>query len=184
VSPLSAAQEQTILSHLERTVKGVLLAMVAVPLAQGLVASIGFVIFGVPAPVLWGVVVVLAALVPILGSPLGWIPAVGYLFLNGEPWQWIGMLLWGVLGISGIDNVVKPLVLREAASIHPMLGFLSILGGLMAFGPMGFLVGPVVLSLVLSAVRIYRSDVLRSHAPVPAGDHPEPAPSSTRTSAP
>jgi len=63
--------------------------------------------------------------------------------------------------VSGSDNVVKPMLLRGSARIHPLLGFLSIIGGVLAFGVFGFLIGPVVLSLVLSAIRIYRLDVLR-----------------------
>jgi predicted PurR-regulated permease PerM len=165
VSPFSEAQEAQIFDHLGKTVKGVLQAMVVVPLAQGFLAAIGFWIFGVPSPVPWGVAVVLAAMVPILGSPLGWVPACVYLYLHGQTWQWVGMLLFGIIVISGIDNVIKPLLLKGAADIHPMLGFLSILGGVLAFGFFGFLVGPVILSLVLSAFRIYRLDVLRPHPP-------------------
>ncbi|MBN2370639.1 MAG: AI-2E family transporter [Vicinamibacteria bacterium] len=160
VSPLSDRQENLILEHLGKTIKGVLLAMIVVPLSQGAVALAGFLILGVPAPLLWALLVVLAALVPLIGSPLGWVPAVIYLFFTGGHWLW--MLIFGALGISGIDNLVKPLVLRDTAQIHPMLGFLAILGGLLTFGPLGFLIGPVVLSLVLSALRIYHSDVLRS----------------------
>ena len=167
VSPFSAAQEAQIFEHLGRTVKGVLQAMVVVPLAQGFLATIGFLVFGVPSPVPWGVAVVLAAMVPILGSPLGWVPACVYLYLHGATWQWVGMLLFGIVVISGIDNVIKPLLLKGAADIHPMLGFLSILGGVLAFGFFGLLVGPVILSLVLSALRIYRLDVLR---PSPANE--------------
>ena len=161
ISPFSGEQENQIADHIGRTVKGVLQAMVMVPVAQGLVAYLGFLIFGVPAPLLWSVMVVLAALIPLVGSPLAWIPACGYLFFYAATWQWVGMLLYGALLISTIDNVIKPLLLRDAARIHPLLGFLSILGGLLSFGPMGFLVGPVIASLVLSALRIYRLDVLR-----------------------
>ena len=63
--------------------------------------------------------------------------------------------------MSGSDNVIKPMLLRGSARIHPLMGFLSIIGGVLAFGVFGFLIGPVVLSLVLSAIRIYRLDVLR-----------------------
>jgi predicted PurR-regulated permease PerM len=167
ISPLSEAHERSMIEHLARTVKGVMLAMLVVPLAQGFVAFFGFLAFGVPAPLLWSVFVVLAALIPVLGSPLGWVPAVVYLALAAPGLSWLWMLLYGIFGISMIDNVIKPLLLREAARIHPMLGFLAILGGVLAFGPMGFLIGPVILSLVLSAVRIYRSDVLR---PTPTPD--------------
>ena len=169
ISPLSEVQERAMLDHLRRTVKGVLLAMLVVPLAQGIVAWPGFALFGVPAPLLWSVFVVLAALIPILGSPLGWVPAVIYLFLTGAGWRWVAMLLYGIFAISTIDNLIKPLLLREAARIHPLLGFLAILGGALAFGPMGFLIGPVILSLVISAVTIYRSDILRP-ARTPEGD--------------
>jgi predicted PurR-regulated permease PerM len=161
ISPLSDAQEDIIFDHVSKTVKAILQAMVVVPLAQGFLASIGFWIFGVPSPVSWGVGVTLAAMVPVLGSPLGWVPACVLLFLQGETWQWVGMLLFGLIVISGIDNVIKPLLLKGSANIHPLLGFLSILGGVLAFGVFGFLVGPVILSLLISAIRIYRSDSIR-----------------------
>jgi predicted PurR-regulated permease PerM len=160
VSPFSAQQESEIVDHVARTVRGVLQAMVVVPIAQGVLAGLGFWYFGVPSPLAWGVAVVFAAFVPILGSPLGWVPAAVYLFNTGPPRPAIGLTLYGIVVISGIDNLIKPLILRGAAQIHPLLGFLSILGGMLAFGPLGFLVGPVVLSLVISAIRIYRDDVL------------------------
>lgn len=160
ISPLSQDQEREILQRLEATVKGVLQAMVLVPVAQGLVALPGFLLFGVPSPLLWSVMVVLAAFVPVLGSPLAWVPAVAWVYWNGTTGQWVGLLAWSLLLVSGIDNLLKPLLLRESANIHPMLGFLAILGGLLSFGPLGFLVGPVILSLVLSAIRIYRMDIL------------------------
>ena len=172
LSPLSKAQEDAIADHLAKTVKGVLQAMVVVPLAQGFLAALAFWVLGVPSPVLWGVAVVFAALVPILGSPLGWVPAAVYLFVTVGPARGFAMLIYGAVVISGIDNVIKPLLLRGTAQIHPLLGFLSILGGVLAFGPLGFLVGPVILSLALSALRLYRLDVLR--APRPGEPDPPP----------
>jgi predicted PurR-regulated permease PerM len=132
-----------------------------VPLLQGVVGFFGFWMLGVPAPLLWSAMVVFAALIPLVGSPLAWIPAALYLFLSVSPTRGILMAVYGTLLISGVDNVLKPMILKGAAQIHTMLGFLSILGGLYAFGPKGLIVGPVVLSLVLSAYRIYRYDVLR-----------------------
>lgn len=169
ISPLTRGQGDDAIHHLTRTVKGVLQSMILVPLAQGAVACFGFWLFGLPSPLLWGVMVVFAALIPIVGSPLAWIPAAVYLAFTRSLTVGILMAVYGAFVISGIDNVIKPLILRGAAQIHTMLGFLSILGGLYAFGPKGLIVGPVVLSLVLSAYRIYRYDVLRwrSDAPPP-----------------
>jgi predicted PurR-regulated permease PerM len=161
VSPLTRNQETDLLDHLTRTVKGTLLSMVVVPLVQGVVAFAGFVIFGVPSPLLWSVMVVFAALIPLIGSPLAWVPAGLYLLFDGQTGRGWGMLAYGLLVISMVDNIVKPLIMKNAARIHTLLGFLCILGGVQAFGPKGLIVGPVILSLVLSAYRIYRFDVLR-----------------------
>ena len=172
ISPLTAVQESQVVEHLAQTVRGMLLAMLVVPVSQGVIAYLGFLIFGVPVPMLWGVMVILAALVPVLGSPLGWLPAVLYLFATAATWQWVGMLLYGFFVISLSDNIIKPLVLHDAAKIHPLLGFFAIFGGLLSFGPLGLLVGPVILSLVLSGLRIYRLDVLRQTPATEATDAP------------
>jgi predicted PurR-regulated permease PerM len=178
ISPFSEQQEQQIFEHLDRTIKGALQAVVVVPVAQGILAGIGFMIFGVPSPLLWGTAVILAATVPLVGSPLGWVPACVYLLVRGETGPALGLLVYSTVVVSGSDNVVKPLLLRGSARIHPLLGFLSILGGVLAFGVFGFLIGPVILSLVLSAIRIYRLDILRSPLPVAMPASP-PAPSPT-----
>jgi predicted PurR-regulated permease PerM len=174
ISPLTRGQETELMDHLANTVKGVLQSMVVVPLAQGLVALGGFLAFGVPSPVLWSVTVVLASMIPILGSPLAWVPACIYLAIRGHEPAAIGLFVYGSLVIAGIDNVIKPLILKGAARIHTMLGFLSIMGGLYAFGPKGLIAGPIVLSLVLSAYRIYRYDVLRWRQGVMEAGAPRP----------
>jgi len=161
VSPLTRGQETEAMHHLTRTVKGVLQSMIIVPLAQGAVAYVGFRLLGVPSPILWSAMVVFASLIPLIGSPLAWVPAAIYLLVAVSPTRGFLMLLYGTFVICMVDNVIKPIILKGAAQIHTMLGFLSILGGLYAFGPKGLIVGPVVLSLVLSAYRIYRYDVLR-----------------------
>jgi predicted PurR-regulated permease PerM len=161
ISPLTRGQETEIIDHLSKTVKGVLLSMVIVPVAQGIVALIGFWIFGVPSPVLLSVFVFFAAMIHLIGTPLVWIPTGLYLSFWVSPAKGIGMLLYGALIISAMDNIIKPIILKGAAQIHALLAFLSVLGGLYAFGAKGLIAGPVILSLVLSAYRIYRYDILR-----------------------
>ena len=161
VSPLTRGQETEIIDHLSKTVKGVLLSMVIVPVAQGIVALVGFWVFGVPSPVLLSVFVFFAAMIHLIGTPLVWVPTGLYLFFWASPTKGIGMLLYGALVISTMDNIIKPIILKGAAQIHALLAFLSVLGGLYAFGAKGLIAGPVILSLVLSAYRIYRYDILR-----------------------
>jgi len=190
ISPFTRGQESELLEHLGNTVKAVLQAMIIVPLIQGVVAFFGFWAFGVPSPLLWAVMVVFAALIPILGSPLAWIPAALYFLANGDMGRALGMTAYGVFVISMVDNIVKPIILRGSAQIHMMLGFLSIMGGLLTFGPKGLIVGPVVLSLVLSAYRIYRYDILRWReeegmgATIMAGLPPPPSAPITPVAAP
>jgi predicted PurR-regulated permease PerM len=177
ISPFSEEQEHQIFDHLERTIIGALQSVVVVPLIQGILAGIGFMLFGVPSPFVWGTAVILAATVPLVGSPLAWMPACVYLLLQGRTGPALGLLAYSTVVVSGSDNLIKPLILRGSARIHPLLGFLSIVGGVLAFGVFGFLIGPVVLSLVLSAIRIYRLDVLRvavggSAAVAPAAEQP------------
>jgi len=161
VSPFSRTQERDMVRHLTATVRAGMLALVLVPVAEALTAMVGFVVFGLPAPVLWGAMVGFAGLIPLVGTPLAWVPAGLYLLATGPPWRGIGLLLYGAGVIGMVGHIVKPLLLRSGAQIHPLLGFLAILGGMFAFGPAGLIVGPVILSLAMSALRIYRYDILR-----------------------
>jgi predicted PurR-regulated permease PerM len=160
IAPVTTERANEVYDRLTRTVKGVLYSMVVVPVAQGLLAMIGFSIFRLPAPLFWGTMLIFASIIPGIGSPLVWAPAAVYLLLTAPPWQGFGLLIYGTLVISTSDNIIKPILLRETAQIHPLLAFFAILGGILSFGIIGFLVGPVILSLMLSVIRIYRKDIL------------------------
>ena len=104
--------------------------------------------------------------------------------MQGRTGPAVGLLVFSIVIVSGSDNVIKPMLLRGSARIHPLLGFLSIIGGVLAFGVFGFLIGPVILSLVLSAIRIYRLDVLRvAVAGTPAAASPPEERSATDSAA-
>jgi len=155
--PFSEPERDEMLQSVGRTVKGVLYAMVVVPVAQGLVAVLGFWLFGLPSPFFWGTMLIFGATIPGVGAPLVWVPAAIYVLFAISVWKGIGLILYGTLVISLIDNVIKPLLLHGTAQIHTFLAFLSLVGGLLSFGPAGFLLGPVVLSLLQSMVKIRQS---------------------------
>jgi predicted PurR-regulated permease PerM len=169
ISPVTPDRANEVYDRLAKTVKGVLYSMVVVPVTQGILAMIGFSIFGLPSPIFWGTMLIFGAIIPGIGSPLVWVPAAVYLLFTAPLWQGIGLLLYGTLVISTSDNIIKPILLRETAQIHPLLAFFAILGGILSFGAVGFLVGPVILSLMLSVIRIYQKDVFPA-AETPSGD--------------
>jgi predicted PurR-regulated permease PerM len=155
--PFSEPERDEMLRSVGRTVKGVLYAMVVVPVAQGLLAVLGFWLFGVPSPFFWGTVLIFAATIPGVGAPFAWVPAAIYVLVASSVWQGIGLILYGTFVISLVDNVVKPLLLHGTAQFHTFLAFLSLVGGLLTFGPPGFLLGPVAFSLLQSMVKIRQS---------------------------
>lgn len=161
LSPFEDSSDREIFSHLTKTIRAILLGGVLVPVAQGVLAMIGFAVFGMPSPILWGSLLIVGAVIPIVGSTSVWIPATIYLALTGETWQWVGQLLYCFFIVSTSDNILKPIILREAANFHPLIAFVSILGGMAAFGVFGFVLGPIIASLFLSLIRIYKYEVMR-----------------------
>ena len=110
-----------------------------------------------PNPVLWGLVAALAALIPGIGTALILIPAIGYLFFTGSTGAAIGLLIWGVVAVGLIDNFLGPMLVNRGVKIHPFLILLSIFGGLSFFGPVGFVLGPLIIALVFALLEIYRA---------------------------
>jgi predicted PurR-regulated permease PerM len=164
LSPLDDKDDREIFNHLSKTIRGTLIGGVLVPIIQGILAMIGFAIFGLPSPVLWGSMVIIGAVIPFVGSAIIWIPATVYLALTASTWQWVGLLLFCAVIIGTADNFLKPIILKGTANFHPLFAFISVLGGLAAFGIFGFILGPIVASLFLSLIRIYKYEMLKQTA--------------------
>lgn len=159
LSPLPDRQDEQIFSKLNSAVHSVVWGSLAVGLIQGVLTGIGFAIFGVPSPALWGSVAVVAALVPGIGTALVLIPGVIYLFATGSAAMAIGLLIWGAIAVGLIDNFLGPLLINRGVKIHQFLILLSVLGGLSFFGPIGFIAGPLVLSLLFALLEIYKENL-------------------------
>lgn len=160
-SPLSDRYDTEIVARIVNSVKSVVGGSLIIALLQGTLAGIGFAIFGVPLPAIWGLVAVIAALVPTVGTALITLPAAAYLFLVSSPFMAGGMLIWGIVIVGGIDNIIRPKLLERGIHIHPLTILLSVLGGIAFFGPIGFLTGPIIVSLLAEFLKIYQSLVVR-----------------------
>lgn len=155
VFPLSHNHEDLLVERLEQAIKGVVQGSFTVALLQGLVSTIGFLIFGVPQPLLWGVFTIIASLAPTVGTLLSLVPAVIVLFLTGHTGAAIGMAIWAFVSIQSIDNFISPRVIGHKANLHPILTLLSVLGGIEMFGYLGFLLGPILMSMFMALLDIY-----------------------------
>jgi len=154
-SPLPDIYDEEVIKALHSSVDAVLRGRILISLAQGVFIGLGFAIFGVGSPVLWGFVGGIASLVPIFGTAIIIIPAVLYLIISGSIFAGIGLLIWGVLAVGLVDNVLSFFFFKGKIKVHPLIVFFSILGGLELFGAIGFLVGPVIVSTFLSFMKIY-----------------------------
>ncbi len=134
--------------------------MFAVGLIQGVLTAIGFWVTGLRAPLLWGVMALIFSFVPLVGPILVWMPGAAVLAMQGDMGKAIGLFAWGAIVISGADYVVRPRVAggRERVNANRLLVLLSFLGGVKAFGVIGIFVGPVVLSLIIALLRIFREE--------------------------
>ena len=163
LSPLQEIYNETILRKLESALNSVIRGNLVVALIQGVLTTIGFALFGVPNAVLWGSVAAIAALIPGIGTALVLLPAIFYLFAHGATLPAAGLLLWGMTAVGLIDNFLGPKLAERGMQIHPFLILLSILGGIGFFGPLGFLLGPLVLSLLVALLGIY-TGMRKEHA--------------------
>lgn len=158
ISPIAEKQEDVLIDRLVGAVNGVVKGSFLMAIIQGVVAMIGFTIFGVPQPLLWGLFTVIAALVPNVGTSLSLIPAVIYLLVTGHIGAGVGLAIWGMLAVGLIDNLLSPRLIGSRIQLHPLLVLFSVVGGLQFFGLLGFLIGPILLAVFVAMVDIYRSD--------------------------
>ena len=139
------------------TTRAVVYGLLLAAFAQGLMAGLGYWAAGVRAPAFWGTATAVVALIP-FGAPLVWGAISVWLLLQGQVGAGIGLLLWGALAVSWIDNLVRPLVISGVAKIPFLLVLFGVLGGLAAFGLIGLFVGPLILAILLALWREWVAD--------------------------
>jgi predicted PurR-regulated permease PerM len=157
VSPLDDVDDESIVERLQSAISATVKGSLTIAFIQGFVAGIGFLLFGVPNAALWGTVTAISALIPGIGTSLVLVPAIIYLFFTGNSFGGIGLLIWAVIAVGLIDNALGPRLVSAGMKLHPFAVFLSVIGGLSFFGPLGILLGPLTLSMCLALVDIYFS---------------------------
>ncbi|MBE0625942.1 MAG: AI-2E family transporter [Burkholderiales bacterium] len=148
------------------TTTAVLYGLVLTALAQGLLAGVGYWFAGVRAPALFGAFTALVALMP-FGTPFVWGSLGAWLLFNGNTLEGVGLLLWGTLVVSSVDNLIRPLVISSATQIPFLLVMFGVIGGLASFGLIGMFIGPVIVAVLLAVWREWLEFKTTERAGVP-----------------
>lgn len=162
LSPLEDKHERTLAQEMKSMVYAVVYGSFITALVQAILAGLAFYFLNVQGYLVWGALTFLFSFIPILGAGSVWVPAAIILFLTGNTKHAIILTVYGALVISSVDNVLKPLLMRGKNKIHPLLLFLSIIGGLALVGPIGILLGPITVAVFLAALKIYKQDYLET----------------------
>jgi predicted PurR-regulated permease PerM len=158
LSPLKDEDDRKILRSIIKTINGVIKGYILIALIQGFLMGLGLYLFGVPNPALWGVVAGIASLIPSIGTALVSVPAVIYLYAIGSTIPAIGLLIWAVLIVGFIDNLLNPIIVGKSIKVPMLLILFSVLGGISLLGPIGILIGPLVIGLLYTLISIYKEE--------------------------
>lgn len=160
--PFSKENTQLFSSELNSMTLSNVIAVPLVAACQGIVASIGFAIFGLHQPFFWGMLCGCFSIIPVVGAGIIWVPAGVFMLGLGEMWQGIAILVYGVLVISTVDNVFRFLFQKKFADVHPVITIFGVIIGLNWFGIPGLVFGPLLISYFLIMLKIYRNEYLES----------------------
>ena len=141
----------------KRVTNSVLIGQVVVGVIQGVIAGIGYFVFGVPYALLLTIITIFVAIIPFIGAWLGWVPVVIYLFSIGRVEAGIGLLMYGLIIVSLIDNVLRTIIVSKRTKISSAIIIIGMIGGLFVFGILGLILGPLILSYVILITELYRS---------------------------
>ncbi len=175
--PLGESHKHKIVDHLDQTVRAVIKGMLVTALVQGLLAGAAYAVLGVPFPIVLTALTIILAPIPFGGTALVWGPVVMYLVWAGFSAKGLVMLAWGVGVISTVDQVLRPWLIGKDVPIPVLFLVFSVLGGLAMYGPIGLFVGPVLVSVFMTALQIYREEYHADEQPRP-GSPPNPPRSS------
>lgn len=156
--PLRPENISIIGKDIKSIVKSNAIGIPIIAILQGLVALLGFYLFGVPNPWFWFVVTTIGSMIPFIGTALGVVPVVILLYSTGQYWQGTAMLLYGLAVVGSTDNIFRVVVQKRLADIHPLITLIGVIIGIPLFGFLGLIFGPLLISLFLLMLRLYKKE--------------------------
>lgn len=159
ISPLSGDASNQIIQKLRMAANGIIKGYLLVAVAQGFLTGFGMYVFGIPHAALWGVVAGIVSLIPTIGTALVSVPAVVFLAAVGRDGAAIGFAVWAMLLVGMVDNFLNPLIVGRSIDIHPLLVLFAVLGGIALMGPVGILIGPLIVSFIYALMSVYKTEM-------------------------
>jgi predicted PurR-regulated permease PerM len=154
-SPLEDIDTKNIFHALSASIHSVIKGKLLISGIQGIIAGLGYAIFGVPNAVLWATLTAICALVPNFGTAIAMVPIIGYLVLTGDMGSAVGLAVWGFFAVGLIDNILGPKLMSRGADVHPVFVILGVLGGIKLFGAVGLFAGPLIVSFFFAVFTAY-----------------------------
>jgi len=154
--PLSEEDQSEVMSRGLTVTRASLKGIIIIGIIQGILVGIAFWIIGIDGSAFWGSVVFLLSAIPGLGAPLVWLPAAVYLIFSGNVGWGLGLVVWGVLVVGLVDNFLRPWIVGNDSKLPDLIILISILGGIVSFGPVGIIIGPVIAALLDTVINIYK----------------------------
>ncbi|MBN1290846.1 MAG: AI-2E family transporter [Candidatus Latescibacteria bacterium] len=158
--PLSYKNIDVLLDECGKKTRSIILGQLLIAVIQGIIGALGFFIFDVPGAILWGVVMVIMSFLPIFGTSFIWLPASIGLMIQGNYFNGIGLFLWGGIIHNTMDNIIRPKVCATIGKTHPVTILLGVFIGLVEWGIIGLVLGPLVISVLLILIKMFREEYI------------------------
>jgi predicted PurR-regulated permease PerM len=158
--PVTDAEANRVFTRVAATIRATVQGTLLVAAVQGVLGGLMFWWLGLPAPVMWGVVMALLAVVPVLGAFVVWAPVAAFLALEGSWTKALALAGWGTIVVGLIDNLLYPVLVGSKLRMHTLPVFVAVVGGVITFGASGVILGPVVLAVMMALLDIWRERVV------------------------
>ncbi len=162
--PLSPRETDTVFRNVHDAIYAVVYGTLLLAVVQGTLGGLMFWVLGLPAPLLWGAVMALLAVLPVLGAAIVWVPAAIYLAVTGSWEKALILTAWGGIVVALIDNLLYPVIVKDRLRLHAVPVFIAVIGGLMVFGMAGIVLGPVVLVIATALADVWRRRMAQGDA--------------------
>ncbi len=162
LSPLNKNQEKKVVQQFKDITNSVVYGQVIIGFVQGLTAGLGFLIFGIPHALLFAAMAIMLSIIPLIGPFIIWVPALIYLFIQGNTLSAVIFLIYNIVIVSNIDNILRIYILSKRTNLSTVIVLIGMIGGLFIFGILGLIIGPLLLAYFITFLHAYKDNTLSS----------------------